>query len=177
MNTLVREYDAGRLVPFLGAGMSRRVCPDWQGFISNLESEAGLKNGQVDDNSADALTRRGMRAVRLLRRREPERFAEAIGRALAHDHNERCPQTEALAQIWWPLVLTTNYDDLYLTHAFNRWDSDAHSVAVSGAARPFDAGARPVERRLSGGRPVPLGAVAPDPVGDARLHSWATREG
>jgi hypothetical protein len=135
MNTLVREYDAGRLVPFLGAGMSRKVCPDWKGFIKNLEGEAGLRDSKPD-KSADALTRRGMRAVRLLRRRDPDTFAQAIDRALAHDPDEKCPQTRALAQIWWPLVLTTNYDDLYLTQAFKKWDNDRESSAAAAGAEP-----------------------------------------
>lgn len=126
---LVCEYDAGRLVPFLGAGMSRKVCPDWEGFIHELETLAGLGRDDDDDddgklvNTADTLTRRGMRAVRLLRREDPDRFVDAISRALKYEPGVECPpQTNALAKIWWPLVLTTNYDDLFLKQVTKEQD-------------------------------------------------------
>jgi hypothetical protein len=34
---LVGTYEGGRLVPFIGAGMSRRKLANWEGFVANLE--------------------------------------------------------------------------------------------------------------------------------------------
>ena len=39
---LISTYEAGRLVPFIGLGMSRRACSDWPSFIGGLESAAGV---------------------------------------------------------------------------------------------------------------------------------------
>src|SRR5262249_57995924 len=35
---LVATYESGRLVPFLGSGMSVPVCADWWTFVHRLES-------------------------------------------------------------------------------------------------------------------------------------------
>ncbi len=43
---LASIYGMGRLVPFIGAGMSRRKFADWQGFIDNLGIAAGSWRGR-----------------------------------------------------------------------------------------------------------------------------------
>jgi hypothetical protein len=37
---LAATYEAGRLVPFLGSGMSVPACTDWSSFVHGLECEA-----------------------------------------------------------------------------------------------------------------------------------------
>jgi hypothetical protein len=37
---LASSYMAGRLVPFIGTGMSRRKLAGWEGFVQNLEKVA-----------------------------------------------------------------------------------------------------------------------------------------
>jgi hypothetical protein len=37
---LASSYEAGRLVPFIGAGMSRLKLAGWEGFVANLEKTA-----------------------------------------------------------------------------------------------------------------------------------------
>ena len=117
---LVHAYEAGRLVPFLGAGMSAALCPTWPQFIAAVERAAGIEVRAAPHHDSDELTRRGDRAVRRLKRTSPEGFADSIRQALfparesvstplGYGHNE------PLARLWWPLVLTTNYDHLFLS--------------------------------------------------------------
>ncbi|MSP60263.1 MAG: SIR2 family protein [Myxococcales bacterium] len=110
---LLSAYEAGKLVPFLGAGMSRDVCPSWDGFIAALERVAGLPAiaGSTD------VVRRAHHAVRRLRSDGPVRFHAAVTEALGARRAEAPEQTRALAAIHWPLTITTNYDDLYLCEA------------------------------------------------------------
>src|SRR5688500_8634315 len=66
---LTAAYHRGLLVPFLGAGMSASVYPEWKGFVKALEKIAG---SLVDANSKDrdkhdlpdALIRRANSAIR-----------------------------------------------------------------------------------------------------------------
>jgi hypothetical protein len=65
---LVSTYQAGRLVPFIGSGMSRRVCTDWETFIEKLEDSVGKNNeANRSRNSRDDLIRRANNAVRELK--------------------------------------------------------------------------------------------------------------
>jgi hypothetical protein len=117
---LAATYENGRLVPFIGAGMSRPACTDWPGLVGKLEREAGL--GRPDDlaGAADALIiRRGNEAVRSLKAGKAGSFAAALRKALVDRGGDAPAQTQALARMWWPLVLTTNYDN-YFASAYTR---------------------------------------------------------
>jgi len=107
---LAAAYDHGNLVPFLGAGMSRPACPDWAGLIMGLERAAEI-DPDPDGTGAHDLVRRGNRAVRVLRRQHNDALISAMRKTLYPGPDKPPPQTEALGRIWWPLVLTTNYDD------------------------------------------------------------------
>ena len=106
---LIATYEAGELVPFLGAGMSVPSCADWPGFIDGLEQRAEISTADSDTDPA-ALIRRANRAVRTLKLRDHEAFPAAVSAALIGSRDGMPPQTRALANTWWPLVLTTNYD-------------------------------------------------------------------
>ena len=115
---LLASYEAGRLVPFIGSGMSRTVCTDWPTFVYRLEVAASGPGVAAPEEGAarDALIRRANNAVRALRAREPGAFERALAKALftAPDAPPAVPsQTTALARLWWPLVLSTNYDNCY----------------------------------------------------------------
>jgi hypothetical protein len=112
----VSSYHRGLLVPFMGAGMSRPKCASWPELVNNLERLADINATTGVDNSPADLTRRANRAVRVLRR-DKSAFPGVVASALAGSGTAVPPQTIALSQIWWPLVLTTNYDDLYATAA------------------------------------------------------------
>jgi hypothetical protein len=115
---LVATYEAGRLVPFIGSGMSRRTCTDWPTFVGTLETATGESGLSPLDSTTprDVLIRRANRAVRTLKRREPGAFAQAIRASLISKEpgtEAVPPQTRALARIWWPLLLSTNYDNCF----------------------------------------------------------------
>jgi hypothetical protein len=121
---LASAYEQGRLVPFVGSGMSRRACSDWPTLIASLEVSAGLGDGAGlgSDTPRDVLIRKANNAVRTLKRGVPGAFAKAVRAALLS--NEPAvplvsPQMQALTRVWWPLALTTNYDNCY-AEAFNR---------------------------------------------------------
>jgi hypothetical protein len=119
---LAAAYNQGVLVPFLGAGMSVPACPGWEGLITGLEECCGIDPAEGGTEPAD-LVRRGNRAVRVLKRKDSRAFIEAM-RSTVYPPGKTPPdQTRALAKIWWPLVLTTNYDDHFET-AYNESHPD-----------------------------------------------------
>jgi hypothetical protein len=103
-------YDRGLLVPFIGSGMSLPACASWGDMVKSLEQRAGIQPGQ---GNADAL-RRCERAIERLRFRR-ENVAELVyGSIGARPGNAPPPQALLLASLRWPLVCTTNYDDIYM---------------------------------------------------------------
>jgi hypothetical protein len=120
---LAATFEAGRLVPFIGSGMSAPVCTSWPAFIESLERSAGIAGGPLTATSPrEVLVRRANLAVRTLKRARPGSFAAAVRAGLLARPGEApaaLPQTDALARLDWPLVLTTNYDNCYAA-AFHR---------------------------------------------------------
>jgi hypothetical protein len=104
------------LVPFIGVGMSRPHCADWPGLIRGLEHTAGISNvPALDANTkTEDLIQRANRAVRKLRSGAAGEFEDALRQSLFVKKDSVPEQTSALAKIWWPLVLSTNYDDFYV---------------------------------------------------------------
>lgn len=139
LHRLMAAYDAGTLVPFVGAGMSRSLdvsrptLPSWPEFIHRLEGESrgSTRGGKPEDASPADLVRRANRAVRIIKRDVGRSFTDAVRRALYDGAVERStPQTTALARMWWPLVLTTNYDDLLVLA--DRWKDGHDEITVLG---------------------------------------------
>ena len=127
---ILATYEAGRLVPFIGSGMSAGVCTDWSLLVHRLELAAQMT--RQDDEARDALIRRANSAVRALRAREPGTFERELAAALitAPDAQPAVPpQTTTLVRLWWPLVLSTNYDNCYAT-AFQHRFPDAQLAIV-----------------------------------------------
>ncbi|HEX8436263.1 SIR2 family protein [Archangium sp.] len=161
---LVDGYRRGVLVPFIGSGMSRPVCTDWLSFLVKLADEAGvevpesLRTGTFERFIPSDLYRLADKAVHRLRPRNVEERANAYRRALrarggSTGPDPIPPQTEALARLPWPLVLTTNYDDLVVqssrvrhanaglgaTEVLGRSVEDCHKVI-----RSLDAPSQPI---------------------------------
>ncbi len=139
---LVATYEAGRLVPFIGSGMSLRTCTDWPTFIKKLETATGQselsprKNDKRRSPSPDELIRRANSAVRTLKRGERGAFAKALRESVLADKSDAklIPlQTQALARIWWPLMLSTNYDNCYAA-AFHKHFPDRDLAVVGRGA-------------------------------------------
>ena len=124
-DALASAYGKGLLTPFTGAGISYPSCPLWPDLIEALERRAGLPEEQ--GSAAADMMRRASRAALRLRHRAPAELREGLREALYHQAREldgtlRTPAAAgALAEIWWPLVLTTNYDELFLKAWNRRW--------------------------------------------------------
>ena len=134
---LVSTYEQGRLVPFVGSGMSRRACTDWPTFIASLEVSAGLHGLPALDGSTtrEVLVRRANNAVRTLKRAVPGVFAKAVRAALLSNEPNTplvSPQMRSLTGIWWPLVLSTNYDNCYAAGFHGNKNFAGRQLAVVG---------------------------------------------
>jgi hypothetical protein len=157
---LVTAYDRGLLVPFLGAGMSRELCPSWTGLVEQLESVANIRPRpesageptvpaesqtrpeaqprQAPTVSTDVI-QRANRAVRRLALRHPEQLAATLRDSLYTRRDDRTgeapEQTSALARLWWPLVITTNYDDLFAReYSRRRREEDEKAIRAGGGS-------------------------------------------
>ena len=117
---LAALYQRGVLVPFIGSGMSRPLCTSWPIFLRRLAQFSEVEIPHTPDGSMSAestlLYRLAETTVSALRPMSREDRNRIYRLALRCDGvaTDRIPsQTEALAGVYWPLVLTTNYDDLY----------------------------------------------------------------
>src|SRR5262249_29896238 len=102
------------VVTFLGAGMSAKRLALWDDFVTNLENEAGIRRDKSPKSSNDVRAQRACTKIR--NSYGAAYFLDAIGRALTvKNAPQEIPlQTTRLAEINWPLVVSTNYDDLFL---------------------------------------------------------------
>jgi len=143
MPRLVAAYERGRLVPFIGSGMSMPVAPSWKTLIVGLEAAAGIEPSTRDeDNRPEGLVRRANKATRKLRLASEANFYDVARRLMGPFPCEPPPQTEALARLWWPLVLSTNYDNLFVIAHRRRHSKDGpggmdRPIAVLGRS-PID---------------------------------------
>jgi hypothetical protein len=120
---LVSAYERGVLVPFLGAGMSAGACPTWSSLLEGLELEV-FKTVSPGD-----YVRRANRLVAALTNGFCRgAFKKALRGVLYQSAAAPPPQLKELARIWWPLVLTTNYDDLFLRAQADQCDSQLSLV-------------------------------------------------
>jgi hypothetical protein len=152
---LVQANDRGLLVPFTGSGMSYDACVNWQKLIENLDRQADKEPSAHWSPEArpteSELVREAFNAVRRLRRRcSLKEFAEEVRRALREKHGIIPRQTTALARIDWPLVITTNYDDIfcraYLSEQSGQRDRKSAAIDV---IEVFGRGVQDCERVLA----------------------------
>ena len=132
LDQLIVAYERGLLVPFIGAGMSHDVCRLWSPFVAELERLAG----RAPPTRRDDPTHRAARAVRTLRLSKGEELGDVVAEALlSRGPGRPPPQTAALARVFWPLVVTTNYDDLYIAAAHEIHLESSHGPGRSGGGR------------------------------------------
>jgi hypothetical protein len=125
---LLANYRRGVLVLFIGSGMSVPACTSWTSFLIGLARSAGYTvpaelQQRLDTRRASSteLYRLADRCVRRLKARGREALAHAGREALGNTADSPIPrQTAALAELYWPLVLSTNYDDLVLRAVHRR---------------------------------------------------------
>jgi hypothetical protein len=108
--------ESGRLVPFVGAGLSRPHCRAWPQFIDALYHGFGVGVGVASGPGGadpESLYRVADRVAAWLRLLPAEERQRRIRDAL-HDPASPAlpPQAVAMASFSWPLVITTNYDDV-----------------------------------------------------------------
>jgi hypothetical protein len=124
---------AGGLTPFIGAGMSMRDrgggLAGWEELVCGLEAAAAFP--AAHGVLGDELVVRADRAATRLRveGRLPAAIREHLGTLESIDVVPQ--QTMALAGLRCPLVISTNYDDVYLAAAVqqsrkNRQESPRH---------------------------------------------------
>jgi len=108
-------YRQDLLVPFIGSGMSRGVCCGWEDLLRNLGNE--MKHTLPEDVKLEAtdMIRLADEIVRLLK---PYKISDQIkiyrNALLEKTEIKDIPdQTTKLAELYWPLVITTNYDDIF----------------------------------------------------------------
>jgi hypothetical protein len=111
---LVSAYEQGQLVPFIGAGLSVPACRPWRQFVEELSQKAGIAFEAGDKTLPDALVMQANKAVARLRALGTEALTGSVREALFTGSTEVPPQTQALARLWWPIALTTNYDDCFV---------------------------------------------------------------
>ncbi|HJQ68070.1 MAG TPA: SIR2 family protein [Blastocatellia bacterium] len=124
-------YRRSLLVPFIGSGMSLPACTSWAEFLRKLALEASVEevskklSAKKKRIEPSVLSRLADETVSALRPLPYEQRSAKYRRALVACNPDETasppPQSEALAQCYWPLVLTTNYDDLYWSAASKNW--------------------------------------------------------
>src|SRR5262249_53812458 len=130
---LVGDYESGRLVPFIGSGMSVGACTSWQTMIERLEQSAfGRKRRSGAEPDPRELIERANRAVRALKSQRPGMFERAMRNAVAL-RDTIPPPTFSLANMWWPLILTTNYDNCYVAGFKRRWGNELYAIVGRGS--------------------------------------------
>jgi hypothetical protein len=129
-------YRTGRLTPFIGSGMSRPRCADWAAFINRLCVMTGVscdKGRSLDPRTRQQeLLRLADDATRVLRRWGHVRRRDVLAHALFEsdaDQLDLPPQSNALAEFRWPLVITTNYDDVFWhASATKPWNRESFQI-------------------------------------------------
>ena len=122
LDQLRAGYNRGLVVPFIGSGVSAPRLPSWSALVKTLAQEAGLKDLQLPKRPTDQQLILASERIVWSFRTQGRPLEKAIRQAFFRPANQtdEVPQaTLALASIWWPLVLTTNYDTLF-HEAFNR---------------------------------------------------------
>jgi SIR2-like domain len=109
--TLSAVYDRGCLVPFIGSGMSIPICATWAQFVERLEKQTGIDDSQFKSRS---LIQRALFALQRLAREGGDLGATVRAAVYVDKAPETPTHSEALASVFWPLICSTNYDDVYL---------------------------------------------------------------
>jgi SIR2-like protein len=126
---LVSAYESGRLVPFVGSGLSVGACTTWPEMIRRLERCAFARPSRSTKKATPSeLIERANSAVRALKTGEPGSFEAAMQTAVVARRDFIPSPTLTLASVWWPLVLTTNYDNCYVAAFVQRFGEELHAI-------------------------------------------------
>lgn len=146
--TLVNLYNKRNLIPFTGSGLSAPNIPTWPGFLRNLCSITNVEFNNKINYTSQELIQLSDRLVTLLSRNSKKLLVASIRQSLGYTSDKVPLPTDsciALSKIWWPLVLSTNYDRMFVEEyikshrdidgppvsVFGRNQSDCHSLLSS----------------------------------------------
>lgn len=115
---LAALYRQGLLVPFLGSGMSINVCGTWDQLLTKLAilTKIRVESFMMSPNTNDiAKMQLADEAVDAIKSYPLEEQITIYRKALIPEGQIRVipNKTKALANLFWPLVIQTNYDDVY----------------------------------------------------------------
>lgn len=134
ISRLAAAYHKQLLVPFIGAGMSVPTLKAWKDFVEAIAKEAGT--WRAGDKAH--LTERSHAALIKLRRGRAASIRKSLLNALKVGESGELgvtAQTGALAQLRWPLVISTNYDDLFVRAAQGAWPCKEGDRAIDVVGR------------------------------------------
>ena len=171
IKTLAAVYDRGCLVPFIGSGMSVPVCADWARFVDDLERQTGIHR-EVPREGGEI--QRALSAIQRLRREGRDIGAAVRAAVYLDDKFTKPTHSDALASLFWPLVCSTNYDEVYLRATLLKQRAVRHILGRS------EADCRQVLKHLSlpdgevlwalQGFLAPMSAEVKDTLGDFDAH-------
>ncbi|MBB5236194.1 SIR2 family protein [Deinococcus budaensis] len=194
---LAALYRDGLLTPFVGSGMSlgapgQPACTSWRTFLVRLAGGAGLRDlpAAFEDPARSPTPEQCYRLadkVTMMLRAHPRQARDEVFRRALKETPEfipPTPQLRALTRLDWPLVLSTNYDDLYWAARQDTLRAETHPpepLAVLGRSlsdchrvlRSLSEPSRPVLWALQGylgGQCAPPEASVPS---DARRRTLA----
>jgi hypothetical protein len=115
-------HGRGLLVPFVGSGLCVPRLRLWPKLVKALACEANMDDLVLGSSPTDQELIVASERIVWRLRAAGRALAEVVENALPNpdsSENEVPPGVDALASVWWPLVLTTNYDRLFV-NAFNK---------------------------------------------------------
>ena len=134
---LVSAYNKGKLVPFTGSGLSAPAIPTWQDFISKLSSFTNIRLKDKKDYSPKELINDSENIVNVLYRQSRDKFIASVKECLKPDGTKYpTKHCDSLSKIWWPLVLSTNYDSMFVeSYIRNQGKIDGLPISVYGRSQ------------------------------------------
>ena len=125
--------EGGRLVPFVGAGLSLPYSSRWPDFIKALFAGFGEQSPiEFSGDDPETLYRAADRVAAWLRLKPAGERRRLLENALRGPSAQMLPpQAEALGAGNWPLIMTTNYDDVVPRAVKKGRDRDPHILGRS----------------------------------------------
>lgn len=170
---LASAYAAGRLVPFIGSGMSVPACTGWHAFVVSLCTQLGIAAPEPGAGEPERI-RAADAATILLRAMSGTARQRFIRQALTPEtvNAQLPPQSRALAILPWPLVISTNYDDV-MWHALQSSRTPSRSLLLGRSVSDCQTVLRSLDwltppvlwaiQGFTGGPFLPTRGVIPDP--------------
>jgi hypothetical protein len=135
---LAASYDKGKLIPFTGAGISAKSIPLWKEMVVKLYKQNEVPFLAGEPATSQELIQASDHIVSHLMHRSRVHFVRSIKKSLGYGGKkipDTSPNCAELSQVWWPMIISTNYDNM-LVESFNSCHSsnDNKRLKVFGRA-------------------------------------------